>query len=121
MAPVRGDTAAELDAAILEMAQDARETGALNDTTFDRLVSRQLGSAEALAVTSMLGPDIRALREDAHMSQAVFARWLNMTPGYVSQLERGIKRPAGPALVLLHIIKRHGMALVVDGADASGE
>lgn len=41
------------------------------------------------------GEEIRALREKAHLSQAVFARDLNRTVGYVSQLERGAKRPTG--------------------------
>jgi hypothetical protein len=38
----------------------------------------------------------------------VFARYLNLTVGYVSQLERGAKRPTGPALVLLNVIRRKG-------------
>jgi DNA-binding XRE family transcriptional regulator len=40
------------------------------------------------------GDQIRKLREQAHLSQAVFARYLNLTVGYVSQLERGAKRRA---------------------------
>ena len=47
------------------------------------------------------------------MSQAVFARVLNVTAGYVSQLERGVKTPAGPALALLHVIRRKGVAGVM--------
>ena len=49
------------------------------------------------------------MRERAHMSQAVFARHLNVTTGYVSQLERGTKRPAGAALALLNVIRRKGI------------
>jgi len=48
------------------------------------------------------------MREEAHMSQAVFAHYLNLTVGYVSQLERGTKRPTGAALVLLNVIRRKG-------------
>jgi putative transcriptional regulator len=47
------------------------------------------------------------------MSQAVFARLLNVTTGYVSQLERGSKRPAGSALALLHIIRRKGVQAIL--------
>jgi len=43
------------------------------------------------------------------MSQAVFAKHLNLTVGYISQLERGTKRPTGAALVLLNVIRRKGM------------
>jgi putative transcriptional regulator len=53
------------------------------------------------------------MREQAHMSQAVFARYLNLTVGYVSQLERGTKRPSGPALVLLNVIRRLGINAVL--------
>ena len=49
------------------------------------------------------------MRIHAHMSQAVFAQYLNVTVGYVSQLERGAKRPTGAALVLLNVIHRKGI------------
>ncbi len=57
--------------------------------------------------------EIRSLREQAHLSQAVFARYLNLTVGYVSQLERGAKRPTGPALVLLNVIRRKGIEAIL--------
>jgi putative transcriptional regulator len=43
----------------------------------------------------------------------VFARFLNVTPGYVSQLERGDKTPTGPALVLLDVIRRKGIEAIL--------
>jgi putative transcriptional regulator len=43
------------------------------------------------------------------VSQAIFARYLNLTVGYISQLERGTKRPTGAALALLNIIRRKGI------------
>jgi putative transcriptional regulator len=62
---------------------------------------RHLGSKREVVAKPISGDEIRSLRERAHLSQAVFARYLNLTVGYVSQLERGAKRPSGPALVLL--------------------
>jgi putative transcriptional regulator len=59
------------------------------------------------------GDEIRSLRERAHLSQAVFARYLNLTVGYISQLERGAKRPTGPALVLLNVIRRKGIEAIL--------
>ena len=53
------------------------------------------------------------MREHAKMSQAVFAHHLNVTTGYVSQLERGAKRPTGPALVLLNVIARKGISAIL--------
>ena len=51
---------------------------------------------------------IREIREKANLSQAAFARYLNLTTGYISQLERGAKQPKGPALALLNVIRRKG-------------
>jgi putative transcriptional regulator len=53
------------------------------------------------------------MRARARMSQAVFARHLNVTTGYVSQLERGAKRPTGAALALLNVIRRKGMEAIL--------
>lgn len=47
------------------------------------------------------------------MSQVLFARRLNVTPGYVSQLERGAKRPTGPALAHLDVIRRKGIEAIL--------
>jgi putative transcriptional regulator len=61
----------------------------------------------------LTGEDIRAMRERANLSQAVFAHYLNVTVGYVSQLERGAKRPTGAALVLLNVIRRKGIEAIL--------
>ncbi len=56
---------------------------------------------------------MRKLREQAHLSQAVFARYLSLTVGYGSQPERGAKRQSGPALVLLNVIRRKGIEAIL--------
>jgi putative transcriptional regulator len=43
----------------------------------------------------------------------VLAHYLNVTVGYVSQLERGEKHPKGPALVLLNVIRRKGIEAIL--------
>jgi putative transcriptional regulator len=47
------------------------------------------------------------------MSQGVFARYLNVSTGYLSQLERGVKEPTGPALALLNVIRRKGIEAIL--------
>ena len=47
------------------------------------------------------------------MSQAVFAHYLNLTVGYVSQLKRGVKWPTGATLVLLNVIRRKGIEAIL--------
>jgi putative transcriptional regulator len=60
----------------------------------------------------MSAADIRALRARERVSQAVFARYLNVTTGLISQWERGEKRPAGASLKLLNLVDRHGLAAI---------
>lgn len=85
----------KIDEALLELAQDFPGTLLSNDTA-DKITMRILGD-KAPAKSAPLEPeDIRALRDEAHMSQAVFAAILNLTTGYLSKLERGATKPIGP-------------------------
>jgi len=56
--------------------------------------------------------DIKALRESNHVSQPVFARYLNTSESTVQKWESGAKRPSGPALKLLAIVQKHGLRLL---------
>ena len=56
--------------------------------------------------------EIRELRMREGASQAVFARYLNVTTGLVSQWERGEKRPQGASLKLLSLVAQKGLANV---------
>ena len=63
-----------------------------------------------LLPTPALAPDeIRAIREKEAVSQPVFARYLNVSSNLVSEWERGMKRPGGPALRLLAIVRARGL------------
>ena len=77
--------------------------GVLDSASHEKITLRHLGGRRDIVVKRISGDEIRSLRERAHLSQGVFARYLNLTVGYVSQLERGAKRPSGPALVLLNV------------------
>ena len=96
-----------------ELAGGMRASGTMDDATYRKITMRDLDETEAAIRAPLSAKEIRALREKAHLSQAVFARYLNLTTGYVSQLERGAKRPTGPTLVLLDVIRRMGMEAVV--------
>ena len=101
-----------INEAILEIVEDLRG-GAVSEESADKITMRILGEA-ARAKPEPLGPDeVRALRERARMSQAVFACVLNVTPGYVAQIERGAKRATGAALAMLHVIRRKGIEAVL--------
>ena len=63
-------------------------------------------------VAEMTAEEIRALRLRENASQAVFARYLNVTTGLVSQWERGEKRPRGASLKLLTLVAKNGLSAV---------
>lgn len=102
-----------LTAELLEMAEDQRRLGLMDKTTFEKITLRHLGKEPVPTAKPLSAEDIRTLRERAQMSQAVFARHLNVTTGYVSQLERGAKRPTGAALALLNVIRSKGIAVIL--------
>lgn len=56
---------------------------------------------------------IKNIREKAHMSQALFARALNVTTSLVSKWERGEKKPSGPSLKLLALADRKGIEAIL--------
>ncbi len=63
-------------------------------------------------VEEMTPEDIRALRLRENASQAVFARYLNVTTRSLSQWERGEKRPRGASLKLLTLVAKNGLRAV---------
>jgi putative transcriptional regulator len=60
-------------------------------------------------VRPLTAAEIRDLREREGASQAVFARYLNVTTGLVSQWERGEKHPQGASLKLLALVAKNGL------------
>jgi len=94
-------------AAIHETASDLHGAGLLDKSTM-----RQFDQTCLTPVAPLDPSEIRALREREGASQAVFARYLNVTTGLVSQWERGEKRPRGASLKLLSIVARKGLDAV---------
>ncbi len=102
-----------LSKAILEMAEDQHGLGIMDDATYRQITIRHLGPKAPATSKPISARKIRKLRESANLSQAAFARYLNLTPGYISQLERGAKEPKGAALTLLNVIRRKGFEVVL--------
>jgi putative transcriptional regulator len=97
---------------LLATATDLRKAGLMNAETYGKITLRHLGPKDG-KVPPLTPDQIRTMRARARMSQAVFARHLNLTVGYVSQLERGTKQPTGAALALLNVIKRKGIEAIL--------
>ena len=92
---------------IHEAASDAFEVGVM-----DKATMRHFDESCLVEVPDLSPADILAIREQAGVSQAVLARHLNVTTGLISQWERGERHPSGPALTLLALIKRKGLAVL---------
>ncbi len=93
--------------AVHETAEDLHAAGLLNKQTmreFDEL---------CLTPVRVLSPEeIRELRLREGASQSVFARYLNVSTGLVSQWERGEKHPQGASLKLLTLVSKNGLSAV---------
>ncbi|MBO5651756.1 MAG: DNA-binding transcriptional regulator [Selenomonas sp.] len=77
----------------------------------DRKTMREFDELCLAPVQEFSSEDIRALRERENLSQPVFARYLNVSKNIVSDWERGVKKPGGPALRLLSLMKTHGVGI----------
>ncbi len=94
-------------AAVHEAASDLADAGVLSRA--------DLRAFDALCLTPvkpLSAAQIRSIRSRSGASQAVFARYLNVTPGLVSQWERGEKRPRGASLKLLTLVAAKGLDAV---------
>ena len=51
--------------------------------------------------------DVREIRKRLRVSQRQFAGWFGFSVATLRHWERGNRKPAGPALVLLHVIREN--------------
>lgn len=94
----------EAFSAIHETMEALNSIGAINKQTMKNFDDRCLESVHEYS------PDeIRQIRDKYHVSQPVFARFLNVSKNAVSEWERGNKKPSGPALRLLMLIEKNGL------------
>lgn len=84
-----------------------REIGAI-----DKRTMRKLDEACLAPALPFPPEEIRALRERERVSQPVFAQYLNVSKNLISDWERGVKRPSGPALRLLSVVKKRGLQVI---------
>ncbi|ODU19559.1 MAG: transcriptional regulator [Sphingomonas sp. SCN 67-18] len=93
--------------AIHSSASAMFKVGAINKATmrhFDK---------SCLTVPTALAPaDIKELRERHHVSQPVFARYLNTSESTIEKWEAGTKKPSGVALKLLTVVQKHGLEVL---------
>ena len=94
-------------AAIHETMEALHQTGAI-----DKQTMRRFDDACLTPIRPLKPKEIKAIREKEHVSQTVFATYLNVTTSLVSKWERGEKRPSGASLKLLSLVEKNGLAAV---------
>ena len=60
-------------------------------------------------VKELTATQIKRLRTNNNASQAVFAAYLNTSSSTVQKWEQGKKKPNGPSLKLLNLVRRKGL------------
>jgi putative transcriptional regulator len=87
-------------------------TGMYRAGTIDKATMRQFDES-CLSVPAAMEPRrIKRIRESQHVSQPVFARYLNTSESTVEKWEAGVKKPSGMALKLLDIVEKHGLKML---------
>ena len=94
-------------AAIHETMEALHEVGAI-----DKQTMREFDDACLTPVQLFTPEQIKQIRLREHISQPVFARYLNVSKNLVSDWERGVKKPGGSALRLLTVIQKKGLAAI---------
>jgi len=96
-----------LMASVHETAEGLHKAGAMSKCTL-----REFDELCLTPVRPLPPGKIRRLRLRERASQAVFARYLNVSTGLISQWERGEKRPQGASLKLLNLVAQKGLESV---------
>ncbi len=94
----------KISAAIHQAMSDAYEVGVI-----DKKTMREFDASCLTGVEKLSPGEVIALREREGVSQAVLARYLNVAVKLVGEWERGEKRPSGPSLKLLALVKAKGL------------
>jgi putative transcriptional regulator len=93
--------------AIHASATALHQVGAISKATL-----REFDMSCLVMPTSIEPEQIKYIREQAHVSQPVFARYLNTSESTVQKWEAGTKRPSGMALKLLAVVAKHGLKVL---------
>ena len=95
-------------AAIHESMSGLHDSGLIDKETMRGFDENCLPKVKVLQAN-----EIKVLRTQTGVSQAVFAQYLNTTKSTISQWEQGLKRPNGIAQKLLNIVANKGLKVLV--------
>ena len=90
-----------------EIATDLHKAGAIDARTMHEFDAKCLPSVKEYTAVQ-----IKNIRLQNKVSQAVFAAYLNTSPSTIRQWEQGLKKPSGISLKLLNLIDHHGLMYI---------
>lgn len=105
---MRSTTVSNLQDTINDIAQ-----GLNSASIIDKKTLRQLTDTDLPVLVEYTGEDIQELRKKQKLSQAVFAKYLNISPAMIRSLEHGKRHAHGAILKLLNIVDRHGVSALI--------
>ena len=91
-----------------EMAQGLHEAGVMDFATMREFDALCLSETHELSAAK-----IKKIRRCAGVSQAVFAKIINVSVAAIKQWERGERKPSGAALKLLNLVETKGLDVVL--------
>ena len=87
-----------------ETASDLNKAGVMSEMTM-----REFDALCLPEVKNLSAAQIKRLRQKEKASQGVFASYLNTSLSTVQKWEQGAKKPNGPSMKLLNIVRKHGL------------
>lgn len=100
-----------MDKSILEIVHESAkglyDAGIVNATTMHEFDALCLPPVKELS-----SHEIKMLRLKEHISQAVFAKYLNTSASTIKQWEQGNKHPRGTSLKLLNLVASKGLGVL---------
>ena len=89
---------------ISDLAQGLYKADVIDKKTLRNLIDEDLP-----VLHEFTGEEIQQLRKRQSLSQAVFAKYLNVSPAMIRGLEQGKRHAHGAILKLLNIVERRGI------------
>jgi putative transcriptional regulator len=84
-----------------------------NAAIVDIATMREFDALCVSEIHTLSAAKIKKIRRCAGISQAVFARIINVSVAAIKQWERGERKPSGAALKLLNLVEEKGLEVVL--------
>ncbi|MGC1183395.1 helix-turn-helix domain-containing protein [Legionella sp.] len=101
-----------MDKSILEVVHESAK-GLYDAGIIDVTTMHEFDTLCLPPIKELTAQEIKTLRLKEHVSQAVFAKYLNTSSSTIKQWEQGEKRPRGTSLKLLNLIAIKGLSILV--------